>query len=107
MSVPEVPVPNTRVQNPGGSYMSIPQVLTGPSQSPAVQPTHSLMPIKTNKIILPGESMELTTDMPDQTVVIEGWLPHHWPEPQLVSIAQGKLQVTNNQAVYRATQLRT
>ena len=40
--------------------------------------------------------MELTMDMPDQEVLIEGWLPHHWPEPQLVSITQGKLQVTNN-----------
>ena len=40
--------------------------------------------------------MELTTDMPDQEVLIEGWLPHHQPEPQLVSITQGKLQVTNN-----------
>ena len=34
--------------------------------------------------------------MPDQTVLIEGWLPHHWPEPQLVTITQGKLKVTNN-----------
>ena len=40
--------------------------------------------------------MELTTDMLDQTILIEGWLPHHWPEPQLVSITQGKLEVTNN-----------
>ena len=59
-------------------------------------PAHSLMSIKSNKISLPGESLELETNMPDQTVIIEGWLPHHWPEPQLVSISQGKLQVTNN-----------
>ena len=72
------------------------QILTGPLQIPAAQSNNKLMSVKTNKIILPGETMELTTDMPDQTVLIEGWLPHHWPEPQLVSITQGKLEVTNN-----------
>ena len=61
------------------------QILTGPSQIPAAQSNNKLMSIKTNKIILPGETMELPTDMPDQTVLVEGWLPHHWPEPQLVT----------------------
>ena len=50
---------------------------------------------RSNEIILPGDSLDLDTDLPDQTVVVEGWLPHQWPDPQLVSISQGRLQVTN------------
>ena len=53
------------------------------------------MCIRSNEIILPGDSLDLDTDLPDQTVVVEGWLPHQWPDPQLVSISQGRLQVTN------------
>ena len=53
------------------------------------------MSIRSNKIILPGDSLNLDTDLPDQTVVVEGWLLHQWPDPQLVSISQGRLQVTN------------
>ena len=52
--------------------------------------------MKANKIVLPGDTLELATDLEDQTVLIEGWLPHQWPEPQLVSISQGKLVVANN-----------
>ena len=73
------------------------QILTGPSQIPPAQSNNKLMSVKSNKIILLGETIEFTTDMPDQTVLIEGWLPHHWPEPQLVSITQGKLEVQVHQ----------
>ena len=68
---------------------------TGPSQKTTAQPNNKLMSVKANKIILPGETLELATDVQDQTVLVEGWLPHHWPEPQLASITQGKLKVIN------------
>merc|ERR1712089_24063 len=67
----------------------------GPPQS-TMQPNNKLMSVKANKIVLPGDTLELATDLEDQTVLIEGWLPHQWPEPQLVSISQGKLVVANN-----------
>ena len=54
------------------------------------------MSIKTNKIILPGDSINIDTTMTDQTVLVEGWKGNHWPEPQVVAITQGKLPITNN-----------
>ena len=57
---------------------------------------YNLMSVKTNKIILPGESIDLDTTMPDQTALVEGWNSNHWPEPQIVKITQGKLPIRNN-----------
>ena len=59
---------------------------------------YNLMSLKTNKIILPGESIELDTELEDQTVLAEGFNGHHWPQPQIVSIARGKLPLTNTSA---------
>ena len=56
---------------------------------------YNLMSVKTNKIIKPGESLHLDTNLPDQTVLIEGWNSNHWPEPQLVDITQGIIPVHN------------
>ena len=64
-------------------------------QQPTTQPNNKLMSVKTNKIVLPGDTLELDTDLQDQTVLVEGWLPYQWPEPQLVSISQGKIAVVN------------
>ena len=91
-TLPIQPVQYSTLHSPGAQSMSESQVHR---QKPTL-PAHSLMSIKSNKIILPGESLELDMTIPDQTVIVEGWLPHHWPDPQLVSISQGKLQVTNN-----------
>ena len=44
---------------------------------------------------MPGDSLDLNTELPDQTVVVEGWHPNHWPDPQLANIHQNKIQVTN------------
>ena len=38
---------------------------------------YNLMSVKTNKIIMPGESIHLDTNLPDQTVLIEGWNSNH------------------------------
>ena len=56
------------------------------------------MSLKTNKIILPGESIEIDTELEDQTVLVEGFNSHHWPQPQIVSIARGKIPITNTSA---------
>ena len=68
---------------------------TSPSQK-TTQHNPKLMSVKSNTIILPGDSLELDTDVDDQTILVEGWLPGQWPEPQLANIAQGKLNITNN-----------
>ena len=44
---------------------------------------------------MPGQSLDLNTDLPDQTVLVEGWHPTHWPHPQLANIRNNKLQVIN------------
>ena len=54
-----------------------------------------LISIKTNKIVSPGDSMELETNLPDQTVLVEGWNGEHWPDPQLASIKDGILYIDN------------
>ena len=54
------------------------------------------MSLKTNKIILPGDLIDIDTTMTDQTVLVEGWNGNHWPEPQVVTITQGKMPITNN-----------
>lgn len=56
---------------------------------------YNLMSVKTNKIIVPGESIDLDTTMPDQTALVEGWNSHHWPEPQIVEITKGKMWIRN------------
>ena len=56
------------------------------------------MAIKENKIILPGESINLDTHLEDQTVLIEGFNSQHWPPPQVVTIAQGKIPIVNTSA---------
>ena len=56
------------------------------------------MSIKTNKIILPGESEDIDTQLEDQTVLIEGFNSQHWPAPQVVTIAQGKIPIVNTSA---------
>ena len=50
-------------------------------QKSTTQPHNKLMSVKTIKIILPGDTLELDTDLQDQTVLVEGWLPYQWPEP--------------------------
>merc|ERR1712240_200025 len=65
------------------------------SQQPTTQTNNKLMSVKDNIIVLPGDTLELNTDLQDQTVMVEGWLPHQWPQPQLVSISQGKIVVQN------------
>ena len=54
------------------------------------------MSLKTNKNILPGDKIEIDTEMADQTVLVEGHNRNHWPEPQVVTISRGKFPVTNN-----------
>merc|ERR1712082_516216 len=68
------------------------------SQKMSQKPTQSikLMSVKANTIVLPGEYLELETDVKDQTILAEGWLPGQWPEPQLTTIAQGKIKIQNN-----------
>ena len=44
---------------------------------------------------MPGESININTTLPDQTVLIEGWNSSHWPEPQATEVNNGKLQITN------------
>ena len=44
---------------------------------------------------MPGQSLDLNTDLPDQTVLVEGWHPTHWPHPKLADIRNNKLQVIN------------
>ena len=53
------------------------------------------MSIKTNKIVLPGESIDMDTTLGDQTVLVEGFNSNHWPAPQVVNIAQGKIPIVN------------
>ena len=59
---------------------------------------YNLMSIKTNKIILPGESVDIDTPLEDQTVLVEGFNSQHWPAPQVVTIAQGKIPIVNTSA---------
>merc|ERR1711867_227582 len=56
---------------------------------------YNLMSLKTNKIILPGESIDVDTHLEDQTVLVEGFNGEHWPPPQVVSISQGKIPIVN------------
>merc|ERR1711873_382295 len=69
------------------------------SNSLSQKPTQNnlkLMSVKSNTIVLPGDYLELDTDVKDQTILAEGWLPGQWPEPQLATIAQRKLKIENN-----------
>merc|ERR1712240_995562 len=65
------------------------------SQQPTTQTNSKLTSVKDNIIVLPGDSLELNTDLQDQTVMVEGWLPQQWPQPQLAHISQGKIVVHN------------
>ena len=56
---------------------------------------YNLMSIKTNKIVLPGESIDIDTTLEDQTVLVEGFNSNHWPAPQVVNIAQGRIPIVN------------
>lgn len=56
---------------------------------------YNLMSIKTNKIVLPGESIDIDTTLEDQTALVEGFNSNHWPAPQVVNIAQGKIPIVN------------
>ena len=53
------------------------------------------MSIKTNKIIMPEETIDVDTKLEDQTVLVEGFNSNHWPEPQVVHISQGRIPITN------------
>ena len=54
------------------------------------------MSLKTNKIILPGDTIKIDTEMADQTVLVKGYNRNHWPELQVMTISQKKFPITNN-----------
>ena len=93
-TLPIQPVQYTTVQNPEKNRESVHQTPV-PVQNTAQTQRYNLMSIKSNKILMPGDSLDLNKELPDQTVVVEGWHPNHWPDPQLANIHQNKIQVTN------------
>ena len=62
---------------------------------PVNKDRYNLMSVKTNKIVMPGDSIAINTMLPDQTVLVEGWNSNHWPEPQVTEVNNGEIQVTN------------
>ena len=42
-----------------------------------------LILLKSNRIILPGEHIQLYTDLPDQQIFVEAHKSINWPPPQL------------------------
>ena len=44
---------------------------------------HKLISLKINQIIQPGDSMEIPVNIPDQTLLAEGFRPTDWPPPQI------------------------
>ena len=45
---------------------------------------------------MPGYSLSITTDMPNQSVVVEANQPSQWPPPMLASIKHKSLEITNS-----------
>ena len=54
-----------------------------------------LVTLKTKQILLPGDTISVQTNIPDQQVLAEAWKSSQWPPPQLSHIQNGLLQLTN------------
>ena len=44
---------------------------------------------------MPGKTIDLDTNLEDQTVLVEGFNSSHWPPPQIVNISNGTIPLTN------------
>ena len=51
--------------------------------------------MKSNIILLPGESVDVPTELEDQTIIAEGHGKSHWPPPQLTKVTNKAVQLTN------------
>ena len=69
---------------------------TFPVTNPPLKPDrYNLMSLKTNKIIMPGDTIDIDTEIEDQTVLVEGFNGSHWPPPQVVNINKETIPITN------------
>ena len=61
-----------------------------------------LVTIKSNKILLPGDSTNIQVDLPDQRVITESFRANQWPPPQLASIMNQSITLfyNSNQPIY-------
>ena len=48
-----------------------------------------LMSLRLNRILLPGDTLELQSELEDQSVLTEGWKSNQWPEPQTAEVRNG------------------
>ena len=57
--------------------------------------TSTLVSLPDGFILMPGESTSIDVSMPDQQVLLEPYKSEHWMQPQLASITNNKLSITN------------
>ena len=62
---------------------------------PLAKPQHSLISIKSKRILLPGDSLTINTNLPDQDIVLEAAKSSSWPPPTLAAITNKVTQLTN------------
>ena len=62
---------------------------------PLANPQHSLISIKSKRILLPGDSLTINTNLPDQDIVLEAAKSSSWPPPTLAAITNKVTQLTN------------
>ena len=62
---------------------------------PLANTQHSLISIKAKRILLPGDSLDIKIDLPDQEIVLEAAKSNSWPPPTLASVTNKVTKLTN------------
>ena len=87
---------NTTPSVPANEYTTVEDSAVNKVQhTQPVKPVAPLVSIKARKIILPGEKLNIKTDLPDQIVLIEAIKTHRWPPPTLAAIKNNVATITN------------
>jgi len=63
---------------------------------PLATPPNPLISIKARKILLPGDHLTITTDLPDQEMLVEATKSNNWPPPTLAAINNKNIKLRNN-----------
>ena len=58
--------------------------------------TIPLISLKSKQIIMPGDMIDVPTNLADQQVIAEGWRHNDWPAPQLTEVKNESIQLTNH-----------
>ena len=55
-----------------------------------------LVSLKVKQIIQPGESIDIPVNIPNQTILAEGFRPTDWPLPQITEVKNNNINLTND-----------